>query len=363
MKTLSLSFILAILFFGVSVTQAQQRGPRGQRGMTNDHFDKLKTELNLSEEQVSQITALHEEIGENIKAIKDDESLDRDEKREKIMELRKEQKTAMSGILTPEQQEKLKSLQAERREKMKKKQKVRKEAMADRHEELQKLRAEFDQEIDEDDRAKLAELREVFNVHKEKMKAGQKKTRGERGENKAKFKTEHEDEIEELKTLSEKYHDEVVSFLEENGFSKDDRGQRRKLNSEENAKGERSPNHKRKGHKQGRKTEPHRKISRFLLMDPEASGNAGLAPENKINVFPNPAEDWTSVTYNVRADGQVLVQIQDEQGNILKNLVNEKTEKGEYTVEFNTSELSNKNYFIVITDELGKTSKQFVKMK
>ena len=74
----------------------------------NARMEKMKTRLNLTDEQVAKMKKNHEEMGEKFKALREDKNLGEDQKRDKMKELMKEQKEKTKSILTKEQQEKMK---------------------------------------------------------------------------------------------------------------------------------------------------------------------------------------------------------------------------------------------------------------
>lgn len=74
-----------------------------------DRQKKMKTDLNLSDEQSAKMKTLHEATRKKIKTIKEDPSLTDDEKKQQVMSAFKQQREDMKSILTPEQVKKLES--------------------------------------------------------------------------------------------------------------------------------------------------------------------------------------------------------------------------------------------------------------
>ncbi len=58
-----------------------------------------------------------------------------------------------------------------------------------------------------------------------------------------------------------------------------------------------------------------------------------------VNVFPNPFNPTTTITYEIPKDGYVLLRVFDVHGHVVTELVNEEMQVGTYTVEFNGSNL------------------------
>lgn len=83
----------------------------------NKHFEKMKTELSLTEEQASKLKAQHEIASNNMKAIRDNESLSREEKREQIRKIKETSMEQRKNVLNAEQ---LKKLEEMHKNKMKK---------------------------------------------------------------------------------------------------------------------------------------------------------------------------------------------------------------------------------------------------
>lgn len=80
-------------------------GP-GKGDMAKAKLDKLKTELTLTDDQARKIQAIMEEQQKAGKAIRDDASLSKEQKMEKMKAHRAETDTKINTELTPEQQAK-----------------------------------------------------------------------------------------------------------------------------------------------------------------------------------------------------------------------------------------------------------------
>lgn len=70
---------------------------------------KMKADLGLSTEQSAKMKSLRETTHTKIKAIKEDQALNDDEKKQQVMAAFKQQHEEMKAILTPEQMKKLES--------------------------------------------------------------------------------------------------------------------------------------------------------------------------------------------------------------------------------------------------------------
>jgi periplasmic protein CpxP/Spy len=119
MKLSKLVIITVIVLGGIAAfnTQAQdtpksEAKPEAKRpGVVRARID---SELNLTPEQKTKWQAAMKEQAEQAKALRDDTSLTPAQRREKIKALHEEMQAKLKEILTPEQQEKLKTLREER---------------------------------------------------------------------------------------------------------------------------------------------------------------------------------------------------------------------------------------------------------
>jgi len=80
-------------------------------------MDKMKTKLNLSDKQVAAMKAQRTDMMAKVKAIKEDDRMDRVAKKEKLMALKTEMKEDNKKIYTPEQLQKIEELKKARMDK------------------------------------------------------------------------------------------------------------------------------------------------------------------------------------------------------------------------------------------------------
>ncbi len=76
--------------------------------MAKQRGAKMKTHLGLSDEQSAKMESNRKEIGEKMKAIRENKSMSDEQKKENMKELMKKQKENMKSILTEDQLKKLK---------------------------------------------------------------------------------------------------------------------------------------------------------------------------------------------------------------------------------------------------------------
>jgi hypothetical protein len=79
-------------------------------------MDKMKSKLGLTDAQLAQMKTQRETMLARLKAIKEDDSMDRTAKKEKLMALKDQMKEDNKKIFTPEQLEKIATLKKERME-------------------------------------------------------------------------------------------------------------------------------------------------------------------------------------------------------------------------------------------------------
>lgn len=89
-------------------------GKKGKMGKAPD-MEKMKTELNLSADQVAKLKTRQDQMKEIMKSTREDQSLTKEQKKEKMQQLHKENKEIMEGILSPEQLQKMKTLKQDRK--------------------------------------------------------------------------------------------------------------------------------------------------------------------------------------------------------------------------------------------------------
>ncbi|MCW3090755.1 MAG: hypothetical protein JWP81_1824 [Ferruginibacter sp.] len=80
-------------------------------------LESMKTNLNLSDDQVAKIKANHEASQAKAKTIFENSQLTPAEKKEQLMAMRKEQKESFKQVLTPEQINKMEELKKQRMDK------------------------------------------------------------------------------------------------------------------------------------------------------------------------------------------------------------------------------------------------------
>lgn len=81
------------------------QGHMGRRGGDRE-LKRMTKELNLSPDQVSQIQAINQDTGKQMMALHDDSSLSQDDRRSKMMDIRKASQDKIRGVLNDDQKTK-----------------------------------------------------------------------------------------------------------------------------------------------------------------------------------------------------------------------------------------------------------------
>lgn len=385
-KMIQVTILTGILLM-VQNVQAQ----RGQHHRGEQMLEKMKTVVDLTAEQETQITAIQEKYQPQLEALKAKEFEDRSEKKAAFGALMKAQKEEVHQVLTEEQKTTLKEQKREhhkrhRAEKKELHQEIKAYKAEHIHPVLLKQRAKLEQNISAEDKATLAELRIAFNQLKEEKQAQGKafsKNKKEsdsntnRADKKAQKKTQKEAlkekykaESDALKALKEKYQTEIESLFaeiepQEEQWKKDIKQIHEKYAPKEGGDHEHALKRHHKGHgKRHHKGKiGHHKMGKkhFLLLDPNeapALPSAANQAFTSLKTYPNPAINNNTLTYQVTKATRIKIALTDESGHVIKVLVNEFKEIGEYRMEVDLSSLKNGAYYYTVTDNGGITSKK-----
>jgi Spy/CpxP family protein refolding chaperone len=94
-----------------------QMGPRG--GGRGNQLEMLTKRLNLTGDQQTQVKSIDEDSGKQMMAVRNDTSLSQDDKRSKMMDIRKASQDKIRAVLTDDQKTKYDAMIAEMKERMK----------------------------------------------------------------------------------------------------------------------------------------------------------------------------------------------------------------------------------------------------
>lgn len=91
-------------------------GKEKHAAMSKERGERMKTELGLTDEQSAKMQTNRKAMGEKMKALRENNTLTADQKKEQMKELMKQQKENMKSVLTEEQLKKLQEIKHTRPE-------------------------------------------------------------------------------------------------------------------------------------------------------------------------------------------------------------------------------------------------------
>ena len=93
------------------------------RGMGGEDVDQrlghMSRELNLTDDQKAKLKPVLEDEMKQMQAVRDDSSLSREQRRDKMMQIHQSTKPQVEAVLTPEQKDKLNKMHEEREQRWK----------------------------------------------------------------------------------------------------------------------------------------------------------------------------------------------------------------------------------------------------
>ena len=96
------------------IIQAQKDRSEKMKMMAQKRMEKMKTDLNLTDDQVVKMQAQKESSMKQMKAIRENSSLSEEQKKAQLMDLRKSNHESMNNILTADQLKKKEELRNNR---------------------------------------------------------------------------------------------------------------------------------------------------------------------------------------------------------------------------------------------------------
>jgi Spy/CpxP family protein refolding chaperone len=82
--------------------------------MQAKHIERMQSNLNLSNDQVTKLKAKNDELDQKMNALKSNTSLPLDQKRAQMQQIRQERKAFMESILTDDQKKKMEEMKSKR---------------------------------------------------------------------------------------------------------------------------------------------------------------------------------------------------------------------------------------------------------
>lgn len=99
--------------------QMQGPPPAGARGGMDRRVEHMKHELNLSDDQASQIKSILEDSRGKMVALRGNTSLSKEDRRSQMMTIHQTEEDKIHGVLTADQKTKYDAMMAKQRERMK----------------------------------------------------------------------------------------------------------------------------------------------------------------------------------------------------------------------------------------------------
>lgn len=379
-KMMHVAMLIAVLLLVQDVKAQDRPHHRGEQML-----EKMKTELQLTAEQETQVKAIQEKYQPQMEALKTQEFEDKMERRAAFKVLMKAQKEEISQILTEEQKAIAQEKRGERRERhqaRKGEQKELRQALKTYketiiHPIILAQRAKLELDISAEDKVTIADLRLVFEqlkaekiAHKQEFSKDKKGDRPNRQEmmaqRKAKkeaIKEQYQEEFETLKALNEKYSAQVDALHQEIEPQKKVWKKEMETIKAEYETEEENAIQKRGHHKHSMKHKGMGGKKHFILLDPNEPINStaiNTQASTSLKSYPNPAVNSSTLAYVVTNANRIKITLTDESGNVLKVLVNEYKEEGEYQMEVDLSDLKNGAYYYTVTDDGGISSTKVV---
>ncbi len=229
-------------------------------------------------------------------------------------------------------------------------------------------RKKLELQLSETEKAEIAQLREEFQVFKQKGKEdrmGGKKHRQNMeslsdAEKVALFDQHHQKKKlhQQLREKVNKYESKVNPLLEElhepmQKWKTDLKALAENNNDEEEPDHSMHPNR----HQGGLR----RFLSpiHFVLLDPEKGFSQAENTRSSL-MYPNPVAGEAQISFSLEKSGNVLVEIVDSQGNVVKTISEKRMEAGANTLTFKTDDLKQGAYFYILQANGKKEVKRFV---
>ncbi len=365
------SLLAIILLVATQLAVAQPRHGHGriQHPPIERIVEHLSTELDLTDEQKTQLEAIVENYKPQVEALRTQVFDTREAKIAAHKALRKTIREEIEAVLTNEQLEELEALKAERGRRKNIDRQGLKTALKAYHKEnikpvLLTQRAKLEVILSEEDKATIAELRTFFKAKKQAMM--QQRANGDRPRRDREVRSERPAEVETLKGLVEKYKEDIKSLMEEIEDQRKQWQEDRKVireqfveeiedeDTEEIQDAERGRRHRAR-HQERRAMGPLPKAAHFLLLDPQqVNEDVSIGTLNTIATYPNPSSGVVTLKYEIKQAGTVRIDIQDDRGNIIQNIVNERKATGIYSANVNVSNLKSGAYYFTLSDAKGR---------
>ncbi len=390
------SIFLAIAFVLSGSALMAQQGPPEHHPPSHKHrpmflFDDLmemQEELQLTEEQMNRLNELKADFEKARQQY-------RQFQREAFHNQVRDYKTSLVEVLTEEQLAKIKikieAMQAERRANHKERMdKVDKEGL---HQEMKayhekniqpvmlRQRARIENKISPEDKARIAELRAIFEANRREKEQLRQNPEHSREDFKA-LRESHNEDHEALKALSEKYSEDIEALMEEVKEEREQWRQDMRAIHEKYAPKPEEGRGKKEGGKKGKEDKPvnpegrhpHKgmhpygkgmKMGHFLLLDPNiaAEAPAEAAVTANVKAYPNPAANLVTLEYTLLKAGNVRIELRDKEGALVKVVEEGPKAAGDYSLPVDATPLRDGIYYLTIVSQGQKTAQKVVVAK
>lgn len=374
------SFLLifaAVLFTGVLFAQRSHKDTNPEERATK-MAERLTTALDLNDAQTTKIKAVYLKYGERKQAMRSQKKEgDREQMKTAMKQMRSDLDNEIKAILSAEQFKQYQEMPRPSHRKGRHGKKGGKDRKAFHNEKVKPImleqRAKLESKISKEDKATIAQLRVDLKQERQDRKKikGQKRERPDKAEReKRKAERESNPNFIKLKELTEKYSAEIEPLLAEvkeeiKALKKEQKGERKKGKG---AKGEKPcedcKEGKRKGDGEHKARHKDRKYAKFLLLDPEQkqAQNERISAISEVSVYPNPSQGISQIKYQLKTDGNVLIELHDKEGNLVDTIENTRKAAGSYKTPVNLGKYTVGIYYIVLIDENGnKVSKKVIR--
>lgn len=119
MKKIVSSLLVFTLLVGAA--QAQSGPTRPSREQRKEVKEEMEKTLGLTPEQSKEMTAINKSYGDQIKDVREDQTMSKDQKKEKLKQLNQERENKINEKLSPDQQAKWKQWKADKMKERKEK--------------------------------------------------------------------------------------------------------------------------------------------------------------------------------------------------------------------------------------------------
>lgn len=93
------------------------------------------------------------------------------------------------------------------------------------------------------------------------------------------------------------------------------------------------------------------------------SSSENSVTDYKLQNYPNPFNNTTKINYNLPAASRVNLAIYNAKGELVRQLINARQDKGAYSIDFNANGLNSGVYFVKLSGEKINVNKKLLLIK